>query len=242
MPGTPGASFSSDMFDWSSCRSAANKASVWANRVISFMVAHLLHVAACRLLSDCPARDLMATSPPPAPVGASGRAPSSGFAASALQKTILTTNHAFVFEAIFQGLTGAEQSHCEIIDRHTEIGCDRFPRLARKVYSPNDLGVFRLQQRQMSIQTFADRILKIGVLIRGNAVAQFGGQRDFPRLVLRGLTMEIGDRRGQNLAEPPADRIRISNVGRTLKSPQYERLQYLFRVRRRAEALLQIIP
>jgi hypothetical protein len=175
-------------------------------------------------------------------LGPSGRSPSSGFAASALQKTILTTNHAFVFEPIFQGLTGAEQSHCEIIDRHTEIGRDRFPRLARKVYSPNDLGVFRLQQRQMSMQTFADRILKIGVLIRGNAVAQFGGQRDLPRLVLRSLTMEIGDRRGQNLAEPPADRIRISNVGRTLKSPQYERLQYLFRVRRRAEALLQIIP
>lgn len=184
----------------------------------------------------------MATSPRPAPVGASGRAPSSGFAASALQKAILTTNHAFVFEAIFQGLTGAEQSHCEIIDRHTEIGRDRFPRFARKIYSPDDLGVLHLQQGQVCIQAFADRTFQFGILIDRNAIAQFGGQRDFPRLVFRRLAMEIGDRGRQNLAEPPTYRIRISNVGRTLESPQYERLQYLFRVRRRTEALLQIIP
>jgi hypothetical protein len=59
----------------------------------------------------------------------------------------------------------------DVIDGHSGLSCDQFPGLAGEVYSSDYLGLLRLQQRKIPIETFANLVIYFRAVIHDETVA-----------------------------------------------------------------------
>jgi hypothetical protein len=59
----------------------------------------------------------------------------------------------------------------DVIDGYSGLSCDQFPGLPGEVYSSDYLGLLRLQQRKIPIETFANLVIYFRAVIHDETVA-----------------------------------------------------------------------